>query len=63
MSDEGKPAPAGGTPQHLSPDDLADRVETRKSLNNRRRGQLPKIFWREQDAAERVRYIRAAFRT
>ncbi len=42
----------------LTPEELAARVETRKSLTNRQRGQLPKVFWKEQDPSERVRNTR-----
>jgi len=38
-----------------TPEELAARVEGRASLNNKQRGQLPKVFWKEQSPAERVR--------
>ncbi len=50
MTDPGKPS--------LTPEELAARVEGRKGLTAKQRGQLPKIFWKEQDAAERVGNIR-----
>jgi glutamate synthase (NADPH/NADH) small chain len=42
----------------LTPAELAARIENRASLTNKLRGQLPKIFWAEQEPAERVRNIR-----
>jgi glutamate synthase (NADPH) small chain len=39
-------------------EELAARIENRQSLTNKQRGQLPKIFWAEQDPAERVKNIR-----
>ncbi len=42
----------------LTPEELAARVENRKSLTNRQRGQLPKVFWKEQEPAERIRNTR-----
>ena len=50
MSDQEKTNPA--------PEELAARIENRGSLTNKQRGQLPKIFWAEQDPAERVKNIR-----
>src|SRR5512141_189448 len=50
MTDQPKTSP--------SPEELAARIESRKSLTNKQRGQLPKVFWSEQDPAERVRNIR-----
>jgi len=50
LTDPGKPG--------LTPEDLAARVEGRKGLSAKQRGQLPKVFWKEQDPAERVRNIR-----
>jgi glutamate synthase (NADPH) small chain len=41
-----------------TPEELAARIENRKSLTAKQRGQLPKVFWAEQDPAERVRNIR-----
>ncbi len=41
-----------------TPEELETRIENRHSLTARQRGQLPKIFWAEQDPAERVRNIR-----
>ena len=41
-----------------SPEELRTRIENRGSFNPRQRGQLPKIFWAEQDPSERVRNIR-----
>ncbi len=42
----------------LGPEDLAARIEGRTALTNKQRGQLPRIFWAEQDPAERVKNIR-----
>src|SRR6266508_4243708 len=42
----------------LTPEELAARIENRASLTNKLRGQLPKVFWAEQEPAERVRNIR-----
>jgi glutamate synthase (NADPH/NADH) small chain len=42
----------------LTPGELASRIENRASLTNKLRGQLPKVFWAEQDAGERVKNIR-----
>jgi glutamate synthase (NADPH/NADH) small chain len=42
----------------LTAEDLAARIESRATLNARQRGQLPKVFWAEQDARERVGNIR-----
>ena len=42
----------------LTPEELSARIEGRASLTNKLRGQLPKIFWAEQQPAERVRNIR-----
>jgi glutamate synthase (NADPH/NADH) small chain len=42
----------------LTPEELAARIESRTTLTNKQRGQLPKIFWAEQDPAERVKNIR-----
>ena len=39
-------------------EELALRIEGRASLTNKQRGQLPKIYWAEQSAAERVGNIR-----
>ncbi|HTO87228.1 MAG TPA: NADPH-dependent glutamate synthase [Thermoanaerobaculia bacterium] len=50
MTDPGKPS--------LTPEELEARVEGRKGLTAKQRGQLPKIFWKEQDAADRVHNIR-----
>lgn len=41
-----------------TPDELAARIEKRASLTNRERGQLPKVFWAEQDPTERVKNTR-----
>jgi glutamate synthase (NADPH/NADH) small chain len=41
-----------------SPGELQARIENRGSFNPRQRGQLPKVFWAEQDPAERIRNIR-----
>ena len=41
-----------------APEDLAARIENRASFTARQRGQLPKVFWAEQDPAERIRNIR-----
>jgi glutamate synthase (NADPH) small chain len=43
---------------NLTPEQLVDRIENRASLTNRERGRLPKVFWAEQDPAERVRNTR-----
>jgi glutamate synthase (NADPH/NADH) small chain len=37
-----------------TPEELAARIEGRVGLNNKQRGQLPKVFWKEQDPSERV---------
>ena len=50
MSDEKRTDP--------SPEELEARIESRGALTPRQRGQLSKIFWAEQDPAERVRNIR-----
>ncbi len=50
MSEEPKANP--------TPEELAVRIEGRKSLTAKQRGQLPRIFWAEQDPAERVGNIR-----
>jgi len=42
----------------LTDEELAARIEGRAALNARQRGQLPKVFWAEQDAGERVGNIR-----
>jgi len=42
----------------LTDEELAARIESRATLNARQRGQLPKVFWAEQDAGERVGNIR-----
>jgi glutamate synthase (NADPH/NADH) small chain len=42
----------------LTPEELASRIENRASLTNKLRGQLPKVFWAEQDPGERVKNIR-----
>jgi len=42
----------------LTPEELAARIESRTTLTNKQRGQLPKVFWAEQDPGERVRNIR-----
>jgi glutamate synthase (NADPH/NADH) small chain len=42
----------------LTPEELTARIESRNTLNARQRGQLPKVFWSEQDPAERVTNIR-----
>src|SRR5512138_2051986 len=41
-----------------TPEELAARIENRNTFNTRQRGQLPKVFWSEQDPAERVTNIR-----
>jgi glutamate synthase (NADPH/NADH) small chain len=41
-----------------SAEEMAAQIEARKTLTPKQRGQLPRIFWAEQDAAERVRNIR-----
>jgi glutamate synthase (NADPH/NADH) small chain len=38
----------------LTPEELSVRIDSRASLNNKQRGQLPKVFWAEQDPSERV---------
>jgi len=42
----------------LTPEELTARIENRASLTNKLRGQLPKVFWAEQEPAERVKNIR-----
>ena len=37
-----------------TPEELAARVEGRAALSNKQRGQLPKVFWKEQEPSERV---------
>ncbi len=44
--------------RNLTPEELAARIESRMTLTNRQRGQLPKVFWAEQDPLERVKNIR-----
>ena len=44
--------------KNLTPEELSARIENRGSLTNKLRGQLPKVFWAEQDPAERVGNIR-----
>jgi glutamate synthase (NADPH) small chain len=41
-----------------TPEELEARIENRNALTAKQRGQLPKIFWAEQDPAERVGNIR-----
>ena len=41
-----------------TPEEIDATIEGRKSLTPRDRGKLPRIFWAEQDPAERVRNIR-----
>jgi glutamate synthase (NADPH/NADH) small chain len=41
----------------LTPDELALQIESRTTLTNKQRGQLPKIFWAEQDPLERVNNV------
>src|SRR5512132_451310 len=43
---------------NLTPEELAARIEQRTTLTNKQRGQLPKVFWAEQDPVERVKNIR-----
>jgi len=43
---------------NLTPEELASRIENRATFNARQRGQLPKVFWTEQDPLERVKNIR-----
>ena len=43
---------------HPTPEELDSRIENRGRFTAKQRGQLPKIFWAEQDPAERVRNIR-----
>ncbi len=50
MSDEKK--------TQQTPEELARRIDGRASLTNKLRGQLPKVFWAEQDPNERVKNIR-----
>jgi glutamate synthase (NADPH/NADH) small chain len=45
-------------PTNPTPEELASRIENRTTLSAKQRGQLPKIFWAEQDPAERVGNIR-----
>jgi glutamate synthase (NADPH/NADH) small chain len=42
----------------LGAEELALRIDGRAALTNKQRGQLPKIFWSEQDPSERVTNIR-----
>ena len=44
--------------KNLTPEELSARIENRGTLTNKLRGQLPKVFWTEQDPAERVTNIR-----
>ncbi len=41
-----------------TPEELDARIENRGRFTAKQRGQLPKIFWAEQDPADRVRNIR-----
>ena len=41
-----------------TPEEIAARIENRQNFTARQRGQLPKVFWAEQDPAERVKNIR-----
>jgi glutamate synthase (NADPH) small chain len=41
-----------------TPEELEARIENRGRFTAKQRGQLPKIFWAEQDPAERIRNIR-----
>ena len=50
MSDEKK--------TQLTPRSSPARIERRAGLTNKLRGQLPKVFWAEQDPTERVKNIR-----
>jgi len=50
MSEQGRANP--------TPEELEARIESRNALKPKQRGQLAKIFWSEQDAAERVRNTR-----
>src|ERR1700757_2629622 len=50
MSEEQKTNPTA--------EELAARIEGRKTLTAKQRGQLPQIFWAEQDAVERISNIR-----
>ena len=45
-------------PANPSAEELAARIENRTSFSAKQRGQLPRVFWAEQDPAERVRNIR-----
>jgi hypothetical protein len=47
-----------GPRENPSPEALSARIERRGELKNKERGQLPKIFWAEQDPSERVGNIR-----
>jgi glutamate synthase (NADPH) small chain len=42
----------------MTPEELSARIEGRAALTNKERGKLPKVFWAEQDPAERVKNIR-----
>ncbi len=42
----------------IGPEELAARIEGRAALTNKQRGQLPKVFWAEQDPGQRVANIR-----
>ena len=41
-----------------TPEELSARIDGRAALTNKTRGQLPKVFWAEQDPSERVRNIK-----
>ncbi len=44
--------------QNPTPEEIETRIEGRNAFTAKQRGQLPRIFWAEQDPAERVRNIR-----
>jgi glutamate synthase (NADPH) small chain len=46
------------TKKTMTPEELSARIEGRASLTNKERGKLPKVFWAEQDPADRVKNIR-----
>lgn len=45
-------------PKTPSPEELAERIEKRATFRPKERGQLPKVFWKEQAPQDRVRNIR-----
>ena len=45
------------SPANLSSEELDSRIENRQTFTAKQRGQLPKVFWAEQDPLERVKNI------